>query len=56
LLETIYLKQRRIDHYKLKIRILVRRSDFDEWMEQYRVDEGESLDTVVEDLLSAVRN
>ena len=50
-----YIKGSGLPHYKLG-KILVRRSEFDAWMEQFKGDERESLDTVVEDVLSSLKH
>ena len=36
-----YLKQDDLPHYKLRGKIIVRKSEFDEWLRQHRVDAGQ---------------
>ena len=45
-----YLKSG-LPHYRLKGKILVKRVDFEVWLEQFRVDSGSELSTLVEDIL-----
>jgi hypothetical protein len=49
-----YLREGTLPHYKLKGKIIVRRSDFDGWIERYKVDRRDDLDALVEDALSAL--
>jgi len=51
-----HLKEGRLPYYKVKGKILVRRSDFDAYMENFRVDKREDLDDLVEDAISALKN
>ena len=51
-----YLKEGGLPYYRLRGKILVRRSDFDAWIEQFRVDEKENLDALVEDALCSVKH
>ena len=40
-----------LPHFRLKGKILVRRSDFDTWIEHYRVDANSELTNVVDEIL-----
>ena len=40
-----------LPHYRLKGKILIRRSDFEDWLEQFRVDSGSELSGMVDDIL-----
>lgn len=44
-----------IPHLKLPGKILVKRADFDVWVEQFRVSKGESLSEVVDQVVEALR-
>jgi hypothetical protein len=43
-----------LPHYKLKGKILVKRSEFDDWMGQFRVD-GKDLNRVVDGILKKLK-
>jgi excisionase family DNA binding protein len=51
-----YIHRGTLPHYKLPGKIIVKRSEFDRWLEQFKVDQRESLDTLVEDALSSLKN
>ena len=40
-----------LPHFRLKGKILVRRVDFEEWLEQFKVDSGAELSGMVEDII-----
>jgi hypothetical protein len=44
-----------IPHFKLKGKILIRRSEFDDWLEQYRVA-GDDLDALVDDVVKSMKS
>jgi hypothetical protein len=50
-----YLKQG-MPHYKLPGKILIKKSEFDRWLEQFKSDERENLDALVEDAISSLKN
>ena len=45
-----------IPHFKLKGKILVKESEFDRWLEQFRVDENKDLARLVDGVLDSLRN
>ena len=51
-----YLKEGGLPYYRLRGKILVRRSDFDAWIEHYKVDQRDNLEALVEDALSSVKH
>ena len=51
-----YLSEGNLPYYRLRGKILIRRSDFDAWLEQFKVDESDNLDALVEDVVSSLRN
>jgi excisionase family DNA binding protein len=50
-----YLKKGEIPHYKLKGKILIRKSEFDAWLELYRVRKKRRLDGIVDDVLHSLK-
>ena len=51
-----YLKEGGLPHYKLRGKIIVKKSEFDSWMENYRVDKREDLDDLVDDVINTMKN
>jgi len=49
-----YLKRGTLPHYKLPGKIIVKKSEFDSWMEQYKIDGSDYLDDLVENAISAL--
>ena len=49
------LREGELPFYKLRGKILVRKADFDAYMQSYRVDRHEDLDALVEDALSSLK-
>lgn len=45
-----------IPHFKLKGKILVKESEFDRWLEQFRVEENRDLTRLVDGVLDSLRN
>jgi hypothetical protein len=43
-----------LPYFKLKGKILVKRSEFDEWMQCYRVDRNQELNKIVEDVIKGL--
>jgi excisionase family DNA binding protein len=50
------LREGKLPFYKLRGKILVRKSDFDEYMQSYRVDKREGLDELVDDVIEAMKS
>lgn len=51
-----YLRDGQFPYYKVKGKILVRRSEFDASMEKFRVDKREDLDGIVDDVIESMKN
>jgi hypothetical protein len=51
-----YLREGRLPHYKLKGKIIVKKSEFNSWLENYRVDKHEDLDDLVDDVVQAFKS
>ena len=43
-------------HFKLKGKILVKRSEFDAWLERYRVNKKQDLNNIVDDVISSLKS
>ena len=41
-----------LPYFKLKEKILIKRSEFDRWLEQYRVSRGQDIDNIVNGVMS----
>jgi excisionase family DNA binding protein len=50
------LREGTLRFYKIGGKILVRRRDFDAYMERFRVEKSEDLDDLVENAISSLRN
>ena len=50
-----YLKAGGLPHYKLKGKILVRISEFDRWMESFRVDSRKDLNRIADEALKSLK-
>jgi hypothetical protein len=50
-----YLRSNGLPHYKLKGKILVRLSEFEQWLESYRVDTNPELSNLVDDVLKSLK-
>ena len=50
-----YLKEGKLPYYKPNGKILVRRRDFDAYMETFRVDKREDFENLVDDAISALK-
>ena len=50
------LREGKLPFYKQRGKILVRKTDFDEYMQSYRVDKREDLDELVDDVINAMKN
>ncbi|RZB36392.1 MAG: hypothetical protein SRB2_02217 [Desulfobacteraceae bacterium Eth-SRB2] len=42
-------------HFKLKGKILVKRSEFDAWLERYRVNRSQDLDNIVDVVMDSLK-
>ena len=50
-----YLRSNGLPHYKLKGKILVRMSEFDNWLEAFRVESGQHLNDIVNDIMASLK-
>ena len=50
-----YLKSGGLPHFKLKGKILVRSSEFDKWLESFRVESKQELNNLVDDVLKSLK-
>ena len=44
-----------LPYFKLKGKILVKRSEFDAWLERYRVNKKQDLNTLCDDILESLK-
>ena len=44
-----------LPHFKVKGKILVKKSEFDQWIEPFRVGDSEELNRIVDDALDSLR-
>ena len=51
-----YLKSGEIPHFKLKGKLLVRVSEFEKWMETYRVGGREELSGLVDEVMESLES
>lgn len=51
-----YLRSSGLPHFKLKGKILIRQSEFDAWMESFRVDPKQALDAVVNGVMESLKS
>ena len=51
-----YIKKGSLMYYKVRGKILVRKSHFDQWMRQFEVDTKKDLDDLVDDVISRVKH
>jgi hypothetical protein len=50
-----YLRSGGLPHFKLKGKILVRISEFDSWLESFRVDGKKTLNRMVNDVMESLK-
>ena len=51
-----YLKGGGLPHYKLKGKILVRISEFDQWLESFRIDTKQDLNIIVNGVMKSLKS
>lgn len=49
-----YLRSGGLPYFKLRGKILVRLSEFDQWLESFRVDTKQDLNNLVDDVISSL--
>ena len=50
-----YIRSGGLPHFKLKGKILVRLSEFNRWLESFRVDTKSDLNNLVDDILESLK-
>jgi excisionase family DNA binding protein len=50
-----YIKAGELPHYKLKGKILIRKSEFDTWLEGYRINQTQDLSSIVDDVMTDLK-
>ena len=50
-----YMRKEGLPYFKPRGKVLVKRSEFDKWLERYRIDRSERLNAIVDDVLRKVR-
>jgi len=50
-----YMRSEGLPHFKLKGKVLIKRSEFDRWLEKYRVDQAQDLISLVDGVMDAIK-
>jgi len=51
-----YLKSESLPHYKLRGKILVRRSEFDLWMQNFKINKKKDINNIVDDVIASLKD
>jgi hypothetical protein len=51
-----YIRSEGLPCFKVKGKLLVKRSEFDRWLERYRVNQAQDLDSIVDGALNDLSN
>ena len=51
-----YLKSGGLPYFKLRGRVLIKRSEFDSWIESYRINKKQDLNNVVDEILTSLKS
>jgi len=51
-----YLKSGGLSYFKLRGKILIKRSEFDRWLERYRINQKQDLNNIVDEVLSSMKS
>jgi excisionase family DNA binding protein len=51
-----YIKRGTLPHYRLLGKIVIKKSEFDGWIQQFRVDKRDDLEDLVEEAISALKH
>ena len=51
-----YLRSGGLPYFKLKGKILVRLSEFNSWMESFKIEPKQELDSLVDDVINSLKN
>jgi len=50
-----YIREGALPYFKLKGKVLVRKSEFDTWLEKFRVDRKKDLNTIANEIVHSVK-
>ena len=50
-----YIKSAGLPHFKLRGKILIKKSEFDAWLEGFRIDSKQSLNDMVEEIMDSLK-
>ena len=50
-----YIRCGDLPYYKLKGKILIRKSEFDTWLEGYRVNKKQDLDNIIHEVMGSLK-
>jgi len=50
-----YLKSGGLPFFKLRGKLLIKRSEFDTWLERYRVNKRQNIDSLVNDVMNCLK-
>ena len=50
-----YIKSGDLPCFKVKGKILIRKSEFDGWLEQYRLNRKQQINAIVDDIMSTIK-
>ena len=50
-----YLRADGLPCFKLKGKILIRKSEFDAWLERYRVNKKQEINAIVDDIMASIK-
>ena len=50
-----YIKSGELPCFKVKGKILIRKSEFDSWLEKYRLNRQQEINTIVNDIMASIK-
>jgi hypothetical protein len=50
-----HIKSENLPAFKIKGKLLIRRSEFDSWIEKFRLNKTQNLDTLADDVLESLK-
>jgi len=50
-----YMKSEGLPYFKLKGKVLIKRSEFDKWLERYRVNQAQDLSNLVDSVMASIK-
>ena len=51
-----YMRVGGLPHFKLKGKILIKRSEFDQWIEKFRTNNKENINKIVSEIMESMKN